>query len=409
MHVNDRILPSICPKRLYLSNMVPKDFETVGHKEETKLFIKDFGVEIWLNHRENDCIYNLSETCAVPLTVDELLQISGEKDAVLREIGNITLNYGDITGSYRLKQAISTLYKNVPAERITTAHGAIGANAIALMVLLEPGDHVISVVPTYQQYYSFPESIGAEFTLVRLKEENNWLPDLEEIKAAIRPNTKVICINNPNNPTSAVMDGEMLKAMADIAAESSAYLFCDEAFRGLNYEGDSLGPSAIDIYDKAIVTSSMSKTLSLAGLRMGWIAGPQDIIDTINIHRDYHIISTGKIDELLAAVAIENKDTILERNTAACREKVQFIAEWIEKEPHYSFIRPTTGTTCFIKFDMDITSKELCDRLQHEAGVLFVPGSAFECDDHFRLGFGNDLETLKAGLAAVSDWTKKNF
>jgi len=373
------------------------------------LIIKDFGVEIWLNDRENDCKYNLSETCAVPLTVDQLLDISGERDAILKEIGDITLNYGDITGSPRLKKAISTLYKDVPAERITTAHGAIGANAIALMVLVEPGDHVVSVVPTYQQYYSLPESIGAEFTLVRLKEENNWLPDLDELRAAVRPDTKVICINNPNNPTCAVMDEEMLKAIADIAHESSAYLFCDEAFRGLNFEGESLGPSAIDVYDKAIVTGSMSKTLSLAGLRLGWIAGPQDIIDTINIHRDYHIISTGKIDELLASVAIENKDVILARNTEACREKVAYIAEWIEKEPHYSFVRPHTGTTCFIKFDMDMTSEELCHRLQHEAGVLFVPGSAFECDDHFRLGFGNDLETIKAGLDALSEWTKKNF
>lgn len=283
-----------------------------------------------------------------------------------------------------------------------------------LTTIVRPGDHVVAFIPSYQQLYSLPESIGADITLLKLHEENGWLPDIDELREAVNDKTRLICLSNPNNPTGAVMPVEMMHEIKKIADQHGTYIFCDEAYRGLSHsgrpgDGSFFAPSFIDIYDKAVVTGGMSKTFALAGLRLGWAAGPQDIIDDINRHRDYHIISVGKIDEMLAAIAIENRDAVLERNVAICRENLAVIDKWISDESHVSYVKPDSATTCFVKFDFDMTSSELCHRLREEAGVLFVPGYAFESDDHFRLGFGNPKEEIETGLAAFSEWIKKNI
>lgn len=371
--------------------------------------IKDFHVETWLNIYENDCKYNLSETFPHPLTVGGLLDLTGRREELTEELMNISLDYGEIVGSARLRRAIARLYDNVSEDRITIAHGAIGANSVALMSIVRPGDHIVSVVPSYQQLYSLPESLGASVTLLRLHEENGWMPDLDELRAAVTDDTRLICLNNPNNPTGAVMPEDMMRKIAEIAEEHDTYIFCDEAYRGLSHEGEFFAPSFIDIYNKTIVTGGVSKTFALAGLRLGWAAGPRDIIDEINKHRDYHIISVGKIDEMLAAIAIENREAVLSRNVAICRENLEVIDKWAAAEPHVSYVKPHSATTCFVKFDFEMSSTELCHRLREEAGVLFVPGCAFECDDHFRLGFGNPKAEIEAGLKAFSDWLRKNI
>ena len=173
---------------------------------------------------ENDCKYNLSETFPHALTVGGLLELTGRRDELAEELMNITLDYGEIVGSERLRRAVSKLYKNVPEDRITIAHGTIGANSLVLTTIVRPGDHVIAVSPSYQQLYSLPESIGADVTVLRLKEENGWLLDIDELRAAVTDKTRLICLNNPNNPTGAVMPVEMMREIADIAEKHGAYI-----------------------------------------------------------------------------------------------------------------------------------------------------------------------------------------
>ena len=148
--------------------------------------IRDFGVEMWMNAYETHCRWNLAETCVASLSVGELLELSGRKEAVMEELSATRLTYGDIEGSPRLRKAIAGLYRSVSPEDITVTNGAIGANALAMLTLVEPGDRVISVLPTYQQHYSIPESIGAEVGILRLREEKAWLPDLDELRDYFR-------------------------------------------------------------------------------------------------------------------------------------------------------------------------------------------------------------------------------
>lgn len=218
--------------------------------------IAAFKIEEWMNKYEASAKYDLTTTCISPLCINEL--------NFSQEIFDVKLGYGNITGSERLKAAIQTLYET--KQNITVTHGAIGANQLVFLSLLEKGDEVVSVVPTYQQHYSIPESLGCNVKLYFLKEENNWLPDLEELDEIITPKTKLLCLNNPNNPTGSVIPDWMLEKITEIAERKNVWILSDEVYRGLNLIGKPYSKSVADIYDKGISVGSMSKHTRSPGL-----------------------------------------------------------------------------------------------------------------------------------------------
>ncbi len=372
--------------------------------------IRDFGVEMWMNAYENDCTHNLAETCVRSLTVEELLDLSGKREETLEQLVQTRLTYGDIPGSPRLRQAIAGLYRIMSPERVTITNGAIGANALTMLTLVEPGDRVISVLPTYQQHYSIPESIGAQVDILQLREENGWLPDLDELRGLVKKaggKVRLININNPNNPTGSVMEEPMLREIAGIARDAGAWLLCDEVYRGLCHQGDPYTASVADLYEKGISTGSMSKVYSLAGLRLGWIAGPRELTERLERQRDYHIISVGRLDDLLASVALESREAISTRNLAICREGGRLLAEFVAGEPHISYVKPKGGTTAFLRYDLPMESAELCRRLQEETGVMLLPGSALDMEGYLRIGYCNDPGITEAGLARFGEWLRQ--
>jgi len=366
--------------------------------------IKEFGVEIWMNDYENTCRYNLAETCVESLTVEQLLDMSGKRDSILDELLPMKLTYGAIEGSDRLRDNITEMYQQQQRENILITHGAIGANALVHETLVAPGDRVISVLPTYQQHYSIPESYGADVQVLKLQEENQFLPDLSELKKLATENTRLIVINNPNNPTGALMDEAFLKQVVDIARSCDAYLLCDEVYRGTDEDGDGFTASVADMYEKGISTSSMSKSFSLAGLRLGWIAGPLEVIQAVCIHRDYNTISVGMLDDHFASIALECRDVILERSRRICKANRATLDAWVAKEPLISYIKPKSGTIALLKYDFDMSSREFCVRLLESKGVMFTPGSVLEMEGYVRIGYANSPHVLEEGLAKVSEF-----
>ncbi|NOH82186.1 aminotransferase [Vibrio sp. 03-59-1] len=366
--------------------------------------IKEFGVEIWMNEYENSCLYNLAETCVESLTVEQLLDMAGKRETILNELLPMKLTYGAIEGSDRLRNNITEIYQNQQKENILITHGAIGANALIHQTLVEPGDRVVSVLPTYQQHYSIPESFGADVQIVKLKEENNFLPDLEELQKLTNSNTRLITINNPNNPTGALMDETFLKQVVDIARACDAYLLCDEVYRGTDASGDGFTASIADLYEKGISTASMSKSFSLAGLRLGWIAAPTDVIHAVTIHRDYNTISVGMLDDHFACIALECKEQILERSRSICQANREVLDAWISNEPLISYVKPQSGTVALLKYDLDMSSREFCVRLLESKGVMFTPGSVLEMEGYVRIGYANNPQVLKDGLQKTSEF-----
>ncbi len=366
--------------------------------------IKPFGVEIWMNEFEATCEFNLAETCVESLTIAQLLALSGSSEAALSELLPMKMTYGAIEGSDRLRNAIAALYEDQARDNILVTHGAIGANSLVHQTLLSPGDRVISVVPCYQQHYSIPESIGADVQLLHLREENGFLPDLDELRALAVPGTRLIAINNPNNPTGALIERSMLEEISSIARDCDSWILCDEVYRGTDQTGSGTTVSVADIYEKAISTASMSKAFSLAGLRLGWLVAPREVIEAVMIHRDYNTISVGMVDEYFATLALQNKDSILARSREITRGNLAILSDWVGQEPLISWVRPRSGTTALLKYDIDMPSREFCVRLLQETGVMFTPGSVLEMEGYVRIGYANNPDILRTGLERVSEF-----
>ncbi|RQT95294.1 aminotransferase [Burkholderia cenocepacia] len=369
--------------------------------------ITEFVVERWMDQYEDHATYNLAETCVESLTVDELLTITGRQASVLDELRPMKLTYGAIEGTQRLREAIAATYARQSPSNVIVTHGAIGGNALIYETLVEPSDTVISVLPTYQQHYSIPESYGANVKILKLREENAFLPDLKELESLVDDKTRLIAINNPNNPTGSLMDEAFLCKIIEIARRCGAYLLCDEVYRGTDQVGSGYSPSIADLYERGISTASMSKTYSLAGLRLGWIAGPEELIHAVAVHRDYNTISVGMIDDYFATLALEHRDAILKRNLDIVRTNLAIVEAWVKREPLVSWIKPKSGTTALLKFAVDMPSREFCTELLDATGVMFTPGSAFDMEGYVRIGYANNQTVLEQGLARVSDFLRK--
>ena len=364
--------------------------------------IKPFGVELWMNEFELQCEFNLAETCVESITIAQLLELAGRDETALSELLPLKMTYGAIEGSDRLRNAIAALYDRQARDNILVTHGTIGANALVHQALVSRGDTVISIVPTYQQHYSLPESIGANVQLLHLRAENNFLPDFDELRALVTPGTRMIAVTNPNNPTGALIEGDQLEELVDIARAADAWILSDEVYRGTDQEGSGMTPSIADIYEKGISTAGLSKVFSLAGLRVGWLAAPQEVFEAVMIHRDYNTISVSMIDDHLAALALENYKKILARSQQITRDNLRTLTEWVEQEPMISWVRPRSGTTALLKYGLKLPSHEFCTTLLKETGVLFTPGSAFDMEGYVRIGYANGPAVLTAGLDKFS-------
>ena len=365
--------------------------------------IRPFAVEEWMNAYETGARYNIAETCVDSVSADELFRLCGEDSAAFwKQFSARRLTYGDIEGAPAFREGICGLYKTLKPEEVITTHGAAGANHHVFYSLVEPGDRVISIMPTYQQLYSIPEGYGAEVKLLDLTPENGYLPALEQLRELAVPGTRLICVNNPNNPTGALMSTELLQEIVEIAKSIDAYVLCDEVYRHLTQE-DVWCESIVDLYEKGISVSSMSKVFSLAGLRLGWIATHDETLrKALLSHRDYNHISCGLFDEALAAVALQHSDVILERNRGIVRENLAVLDAWVQSEPRIRYRRPQAGTTALVYYDYTPDSYTFCTRMYHETGAFVTPGDCFEQPKSMRIGYASDVQTLKDGLAAIS-------
>lgn len=367
--------------------------------------IDTFKLEDWMNRFCPTAKYDLTTTCISPLSIRELITMCGIKSQL--EIFDTKLSYGEIHGSPRLKIAIQSLYETQNLSNITVTHGAIGANQLVFESILEKGDDVLVVVPTYQQHYSIPKALGANVNLLFLKEENKWLPNLKELESKLTRRTKLICLNNPNNPTGSVIPNEMLERIVEIAKNNNSWILSDEVYRGLNHTGNPYSKSVADIYEKGISVGSMSKTYSLPGLRVGWICAREDLIAEVNKHREYNTISVSLLDDYFSAIALENRNIIEKRNFEIINQGLNILNEWSNEEIFIKIIPPQGGTTVLARYKKDISSKILCRELHTKTGVAILPGETMEMEGFVRIGFCTEPNTLKTGLKEFSKIIRK--
>ncbi len=370
--------------------------------------IDDFKIEKWLNPRDPKAKYNLGASCVKALHMEEFFNLIDEdiNNFFSKELKDMSLHYGHFFGMPRLLTAISSLYKDATEKHILTAHGGTGANNMVLTELIEAKDNIVAFLPNYQQHYAIPKSLGAEVRYLLLKEEDKYLPDISKLSELVDKNTKLITLSNPNNPTGSYIKEKTLREIVDIAKSVDAYVLSDEIYRGLD---DEYMTSIVDIYDKGISTSSMSKVFSMAGTRIGWIVTKcTDAYEKIENRRSYDTICCGPFDELLTAIALENHAIILNRSKDIVRKGRKVFVNWMKTQPKLSCLDKSYATTALVSYDYDVPTLELCTDIFEKTGLLLCHGDCFELPGTFRLGYSfGDKSYLEEGLEVLGQYLEQ--
>lgn len=357
--------------------------------------LPDFEVEQWMNDYEGKAVYNLTDTSVSPLTFKELADL--EPDL----LSSVVMDYGEIPGDPRLRRQILQMYQDQRQETLTLSQGCLQGNEMVLETLLEPGDHVITFVPGYAQFYDYPQTLGCTVSTLPLCPED-WSMDFEAIEAELQahPQTRMIIVNHPSNPTGASLSLEEMHRLVHLCRAYGVYMLCDEVYKRPE------APSFSDLYEKAVVTGSLSKLYGLSGLRFGWIKGDPDVIHQITVRRDYTIISTGPLKDALALSALLHQEELLDRGQRIIRSNQQIVRDWLEDNPLFSCVMPACCTVAFLQYHKDIPSKELCQSLLRDTGIFFVPGSCFGYEGYLRLGFGQKHTDLRAVLDTLQRYVE---
>ncbi len=365
-----------------------------------KMKIIPFELERIQSTWEHVVDYNLAESGVHPLSLHEIL--SSEE---LEEISKMRLGYSQTNGTPELRDAISKLYPGTKIENILVTNGSSEANFLLTWSSIEPGDEVIFMLPNYMQIWGLLNCFGAKVKPLYLKESLNWAPDLEELKSLVSRETKLIIVTNPNNPTGAVLSEEAMEIIIELADKVGAWIFSDEVYQGAELEGD-FTPSFWAKYDKVAVVSGLSKAYGLPGLRIGWIVGPEDLIDKLWHYHDYTTIAPTALSDWIARVALSpgNREKIINRNRSILKKNFSLLNSWFKKQNGvFHSIPPKAGAITFVRYHLNINSTQLVNKLIHEKSVLIAPGDHFDMDYYLRFGFGVEEHHLMEALSLIEE------
>ncbi len=345
--------------------------------------IAPFELERWFDEYEHDAEIMLAESGIRSLEASRF-------DTDPGELGYVIPTDGDPD----FRAAVGVRYDRT-ADEICFTCGTQEANFLVFQSLLDSESHAVVVTPTYQALSADPESICA-VSRVELSPPD-WTLDLEAVKDAIEPETRLIVLNNPNNPTGKYHPRERVEALYDLAADEDAYLLCDEVYR--LFAAEPLPPVA-SMGERGISTTSLTKAYGLAGLRFGWIAGPKEVIEGAVRWKDYTTISPSIFGQHVAKQALgEEEEGILEENRALARDHRETVAAWIDE--HGLDWHDPVGVNGFVTVPDGFDSGKAFCRAVVEEGVVLAPGEFFGFEDRFRIGFGLPTEELTEGLERV--------
>jgi hypothetical protein len=363
--------------------------------------LEQFAMERMQSTWENRVEINLSESGVHPLRVEELCETAALRDQLLRQ----ELVYTQSNGTEDLRRAVAAMYPGATETNVEVTNGGSEANYISVWNLVEPGDEVVMMVPNYMQTWGLARGFGANVKPWALKEvpsgeSTRWRPDLDALQSLVNARTKLILICNPNNPTGARLTEEDLDGICRIAATHGAWVLADEIYRGAELDGVET-PSIWGRYDRAIVTSGLSKAYGLPGLRIGWIVGPADLVARLWSYHDYTTISPGAMSDLLARVALEpaRRQRIIARTRRMIATNYPVVRDWLAVYgDQFRHAPPEAGAIVYVAYKFPINSTELIMKLKDTYSVLIVPGDHFHMDGYFRLGFGSHTDYLRDGL-----------
>lgn len=346
-----------------------------------------FALERYFSQHEFTSELLLSSSDCESMSVSELLAAEpAAADALMRQ----RLGYTESTGSPSLRREICRLYRAIDAEQVLVHAGAEEAIYVFMSAVLEPGDHLIVHRPCYQSLSDIAAAAGCDVSSWQAREEDGWALDPDELRRLVRRSTRAIVINTPHNPTGFHMGRELLQETVEIAERNGIILFCDEVYRGLEYEPADRLPAACDLGEHAVSLGVMSKTYGLAGLRIGWVATRNAaVLSRMAVQKDYTTICCSAPSELLAEVALRHAEAIGERNRSIVRDNLAVLDSFFARHSEdFAWKRPLAGPVAFPRL-LRGEVNAFCDSLRSRAGVLLLPGGVYgDAGGHFRIGFG---------------------
>jgi aspartate/methionine/tyrosine aminotransferase len=352
---------------------------------------------------ENGVEINLTESGVRPCTIEEILP-GDEAQALLRQ----PLGYGWTDGRPDLRVAIASWYPGASASNVMVTNGSSEATMITLIAMIDPGDKVLFAVPNFMQVDGLGRALGMTIQRLPLLADQGWQVDPEALKRAM-DGVKLISVTNPGNPTGAVLSRSSREALLDAAQKSGAWLLVDEIYRGGEIDGPET-ETFYGAYPRVIVTSSLSKSFACPGLRLGWIVGPEGVVEEAAKRQDYTTIGSGILSQILGASVMEpkNRERILTRGRALLGENADIVERWVEKRNRWSWQRPAAGGMAFLRYDFDMSSEDLSNRLREEESVFVVAGSWFGIENYIRIGIGVKTEHLVEGLARLDAFLSRH-
>lgn len=355
-----------------------------------------FEMERWQSTHEHRVDYNLSESGVHPLTVGQLLSYAhGTID-----ISDVRLGYSQSNGTDELRARIASLYAGATDRSVVVTIGGAEANFVGFWELAARGGKAAVMLPNYMQVPGLIRNFDGGAIPFHLREETGWRPDLNQLEAALKAGAGFVLVTNPNNPTGVALTPAEMDDIVSLADRHGAWILSDEVYRGAEV-ADARVPSFWGRYDRVLITNSLSKAYALPGVRLGWVVGPEDVVERLWARTDYTTIAPPSVSDALARIALspEVRPKILERTQGIIRHNLGILADWAASyDGLFRYTPPDAGAIVMVRYQADIGSGDLAERLRVEQSVLIVPGIHFGIDSTMRLGFGPPEEELVAGL-----------
>ncbi|MDH7970832.1 aminotransferase class I/II-fold pyridoxal phosphate-dependent enzyme [Sphingomonas sp. AR_OL41] len=374
--------------------------------------LPDFQLEAFFSRWEFAARYHLTASDAETLSLAELLDLASPEDRAAFE--GLRLTYTETFGAPDLREAIAATYDHRAAADILCFAGAEEGIYAAMRVMLSAGDHAIVVTPNYQAAETVPLAICA-VTGVPLDPDHGWTLDIDRVAAAIRPETRLVSINFPHNPTGKILERDRFDALIELCRRHGLWLFSDEVYRPLGREGVNHLPQVADVYERGLSLGVMSKAYGLPGLRIGWIAcADRDLLGRLERYKHYLSICNAGPSERLALIALKARAPILARNCAlVTRNLALFDTFFAERPDLFSWQRPDGGCVGYPRYLGTDGVGAFAERLVEEAGVLVLPSDIYRSalgptpHDRFRVGFGR--AGIETGLTAFRTHLAKYY
>ncbi len=352
--------------------------------------INNFKLERYFGIHEFTAKYLLSSSDCDGYPMHDLLEIASREEINLWE--NIKLGYTESEGHPLLREAILQHYQLSDIANVLVASPG-ELNFITMNVLLKPTDHVICISPSYQSLYEIVRSIQCELSYWK-PNPTTWAYDPSDLENLIRPNTKLIIINFPHNPTGSYLTLDELNQLVDLARKQNIYIFSDEMYHKLVIGNTIALPPICDIYEKGISLWGMSKTFGLAGLRTGWLVSQDTtFLKKVLAFKDYLSICSSAPSEVLSIIALNHLDYFLAPNLKKIHTNIQLFKAFAEKQTVIDqFIPPRAGSTAFVKLNINQSALTFSDQLVEATGIMAVPAEMFEYEGtYIRVGFGRKI------------------